>query len=205
MARRLTSLIKEFVERMESQDYVFIGAIAVTAHGVGGRTLDLDVISKNEGSFEAANLSLRGMGFEEARPSERFAPNFAKWEKQEFGADVMLKELWLQAEVGDEKVEQRITPDGDFWDDIELKGREIFGVDIPVPKPLDLVVFKAVSSVSPVRNFRKAKTDREHAMNMIHKYPDISPNKLRKRGRAMTCLPEVEEFIEKTLRDVGES
>jgi len=197
VAQKLGDLLAEFVGRMGSRKYAFVGAIGVAAHGIPKRTFDLDIIARNPGDFEAASLSLVGMGFRETKPSERFAPAFAKWERREFGADVMLKELWFQTVVRGKKIEQRVTPDREFWRDIRPKGREVFGVDVPVPKPLDLAVFKAVSSVSPGRNPLKAPYDREHALELVRRFSILS-GQLRKRAKAMGCLPEVEEFIEKS-------
>lgn len=204
MVERLEDLIKGFVERMGERKYVFVGAIGVMAHGIPELTSDLDIITKTPNDFEAANLSLQGLGFEETKPSRGFAPNFARWKRRELGADVMLKELWFRAEVQGEEVKQKVTPDEEFWNDVEFKGREAFGVKVPVPKPLDLAVFKVVSSVSPVRHPQKAPRDRDHALKLIQRF-SLSSDQLKERAEAMECLPEVEEFIEKTLRDGGKS
>lgn len=194
MAQKLGELITEFVKRMKDRKYVFVGAIGVAAYGIPKRTFDLDLITKNPKDFEAANLTLEGLGFKERKPPERFAPAFAKWERHEFGADVMLKELWFQAVIRGKKIVQRVTPDPEFWRDIELRGQEMFGVKIPVPKPSDLAVLKMASSVTPARNPLKARYDRRHALDLIERF-SITRDKLRERAKAMGCLEDIERFF----------
>jgi hypothetical protein len=193
----LADLISEFVNRMKGREYAFIGAIGVRAYGISKRTLDMDLIAKGALDFEAACLSLAGIGLKEAKPKGGFSPGFAKWVGEEIGADVMLGKLWLRAQVGGRVFEQKITPDEEFWKNVRQRGRETFGVDIPVPSPVDLAVLKAVSSVAPFRSPFKASHDREHALELIRRF-SIPPERLRDRARAMGCLEPVERFLSET-------
>lgn len=195
MARMtLAELISEFVDRMKGQKYAFVGAVGVRAYGIAKRTFDMDLIARKPTDFEAACLSLIGIGLKEMKPKDGFTPGFAKWRGEELGADVMLKRLWFRAKVRGKLIEQKITPDEEFWRDIELRGVEVFGVDIPVPKPVDLAVFKAASSASPCRSPLKAPHDREHALELMRRFK-ISREELKQRAQAMGCLDLVEEFL----------
>lgn len=193
---RLRDLIAEFVERMQGRKFTFVGAVAVQAYGIFKRTLDMDLIANDSLDFESACLSLVGMGFKETKPLGGFAPGFAKWEWQHgrVGADVMFKRLWFRAKVRGKLAEEKITPDEEFWRDIRFRGAEVFGVDIPVPKPVDLAVFKAASSASPCRSPLKAPHDREHAIELMQRFK-ISREELKKRAQAMECLKLVERFL----------
>ena len=106
----------------------------------------------------------------------------------------MLEKLWFRAEVRGEVIEQEITPDGEFWRDVKLRGAEFLGVDIPVPKPVDLAVFKAASSASPCRSPLKAPHDREHALELMRR-SSIPHEELRRRAEAMGCAELVERFL----------
>ncbi len=193
---KLRGLIAEFVERMQGRKFTFVGAVAVQAYGIFKRTLDMDLITNDSSDFESACLSLVGMDFKETKPLGGFAPGFAKWGWQHgrIGADVMFKRLWFRAKVRGKLIEQKITPDEEFWRDIKFRGAEVFGVDIPVPKPVDLAVFKAASSASPCRSPLKAPHDREHVIKLMRRFK-ISREDLRKRARAMGCLKLVERFL----------
>lgn len=190
----LAELISEFVDRMKGQKYAFVGAVGVRAYGIVKRTFDMDLIAKAPEDFEAACMSLVGIGLNETKPKDGFAPGFAKWRGEELGADVMLKRLWFRAKVRGKLIEQKITPDEEFWRDIKFQGAEVFGVNIPVPKPVDLAVFKAASSASPCRSPLKAPHDREHVIKLMRRFK-ISREDLRKRARAMGCLKLVERFL----------
>jgi hypothetical protein len=190
----LAELISEFVSRMKGREYAFIGAIGVRAYGIPKRTLDMDLIARGASDFEAACLSLAGIGLREAKPRGGFSPGFAKWVGEGIGADVMLGKLWLRAEVGGRVFEQKITPDEEFWKNVRQRGRETFGVDIPVPSPVDLAVLKAASSVAPFRSPFKAAHDREHASELIRRF-SIPHEKMRERARAMGCSDSVESFL----------
>jgi hypothetical protein len=190
----LAELISEFGDRMKSKKYAFVGAVGVRAYGIAKRTFDMDLITRKSTDFEAACLSLAGIGLKETKPKDGFAPGFAKWRGEELGADVMLKKLWFRTKVRGKLIEQKITPDEEFWRDIKLRGAEVFGVDIPVPKPVDLAVFKAASSASPCRSPLKAPHDREHAIKLMQRFK-ISREELRKRARVMGCLKLVERFL----------
>lgn len=195
MARMtLAELISEFVDRMKGKKYAFVGAIGVRAYGIPKRTFDMDLIARGAADFEAACMSLVGIGLNEVKPKGRFAPGFAKWRGGGLGADVMLEKLWFRAQMRGRAIEQEISPDKEFWRDIKLRGAEVFGVAIPVPKPVDLAVFKAASSVAPCRSPLKAPHDREHALELMRRF-SISREELRGRARAMGCLKPVERFL----------
>ena len=195
MARmRLAELISEFADRMKGRKYAFVGAVGVKVYGIAKRTFDMDLIAKTPEDFEAACVSLVGIGLKETKPKDGFAPGFAKWYGEGLGADVMFKRLWFRAKVRGRLAEEKITPDEEFWRDVKFQGGEVLGVDIPVPKPVDLAVFKAASSASPFRSPLKAPHDREHAIELIQRFK-ISRKELKKRAQAMGCLKLVERFL----------
>lgn len=191
---RLAELISEFADRMKDRKYAFVGAVGVRAYGIAKRTFDMDLIAKAPEDFEAACMSLVGIGLKETKPKDGFAPGFAKWCGEGLGADVMFKRLWFRAKIRGKLTEQKITPDEEFWRDIRFRGAEVFGVDIPVPKPVDLAVFKAASSASSCRSPLKAPHDREHATELMQRFK-ISREELKKRAQAMGCLELVERFL----------
>lgn len=190
----LAELISEFADRMRGRKYAFVGAIGVRVYKTVKRTFDIDLITKEPMDFEAACLSLVGMGLREVKPKGRFAPAFARFRGEGLGADVMLKKLWFHARVRGKTIEQKITPDKEFWRDIRLRGADVFGVDVPVPKPADLAVFKAASSASPARSPLKAPHDREHALELMRRFK-VSPEELRQRAKAMGCIGLIERFF----------
>jgi hypothetical protein len=188
-------LVPEFVDRMRGRKYVFIGSVAARAYGVfSGKTRDMDVLTREAEDFEAACLSLAGMGLEEAKPKGGFCPIFAKWAGRGIGADVMLRRIWMRTKAGEEVMEQKIEPDEEFWRGVRQEGRGAFRIDIPVPSPADLAVLKATSSVTLFRNPIKASKDREQALELIQRF-SIPSERLRERARAMGCSESVDAFL----------
>jgi hypothetical protein len=201
----LEELVREFAERMRGRRYTFIGSVATRAYGVfKGETRDMDVLTQGAEDFEAACLSMAGMGLKEAKPKGGFSPGFAKWKGEDIGADVMLREIWLRAELGGGVEEQRIVTDGEFWRSIRQEGRETLGFDVPVPSPADLAVLKAASSATPFRNPFKGARDREQALELIRRF-SIPHERLRDRARAMGCTEFVESFLAGTGKPASRS
>jgi hypothetical protein len=191
----IEELIREFVERMGERKYVFVGSVATRAYGVfRGETQDMDILTREAEDFEAVCLSLAGMGMKETKPKGGFCPGFAKWVGGDIGADVMLRKLWMRTKEGDRTMEQKITPDEEFWEGVRWEGRETLGLDVPVPSPVDLAVLKAASSTTPFRSPLKAPKDQKQALELIRRF-SIPPERLRERARAMGCSESVDVFL----------